>query len=265
MGTRIIFTAGNHTYSLDGKRVPGVTTVLGKTNGGLADALAGAAAKETALWAVIHADEIDTMGRDTWVRNAKGAYRDTWNASKDRGTRVHEAARQLVAGELLTPADPDTGEAWPDDERDMAEHLARFFDAWDVQPLAAERPVFHETDRWAGTIDLVARMGDGRRWLLDFKTAKDVYAKDAMQLATYRHATHIQVETVRGLEDWPMPQVDECAVVHVRPDGWQLRPVRADRAMYDVFRSMLPVADWASWKTERSVLDPVPVPSGGAS
>lgn len=259
MTSRLVFSPGRHTYSLDGKRVPGVTTVLGKTVN-LGNALAGAAARETALWAVVHSDEIDTMGRDTWVANAKAAHRTVWDASRDRGTRLHEAARQLVAGELLTPADPDTGEAWPDDERRMAEHVAAFFDAWEVSPLASERPVFHDTDRWAGTIDLVARMRDGRRWLLDFKTGASVYTKDALQLAVYRHATHMQVETPDGLADWPMPAVDDCAVVHVRPDGWQLRPVRADRPMYDVFRSMLPVAAWADWKTEETVYDPVPVP-----
>jgi hypothetical protein len=264
MGSRLIFTESRHTYSLDGKRVPGVTTVIRKATA--KDALPPAAAKETALWAAAHAGELDTLGTDVWVRTAAAAYRDTWNARASLGTRLHEAARQLVTGELLTPADPDTGEEWPDDERRMAEHLARFFDDWDVRPMAAERPVFHETDRWAGTLDLVARLGDGRRWLIDYKTgASGIFPETSLQLAAYRNATHLQVETKDGLADWPMPKVDECAALWVRPDGYELRPVRADAAAYLVFRSMLPVADWASWKPEQSIYDPVPVPAGGAS
>jgi hypothetical protein len=40
-----------------------------------------------------------------------------------------------------------------------------------------------------------------------------------------------------------------------------MRPVRADRAVYDVFLAMRPVAAWSGWKREDSVYDPVPVPS----
>jgi hypothetical protein len=258
--SRLVFTPSRHTYALDGKRVPGVTTIIRKATA--KDALPPAAAKETALWAAANVDALTSLGADTWVKTAAGAYRDVWNARATLGTRLHEAARQLVSGTELTPVDPDTGEVWPDDEQRMAQHLARFMDEWDVTPLAAERPVYNDTDRWAGTLDLVARMRDGRRWLVDYKTgASGIWPETSLQLAAYRHATHVQVETNDGLADWPMPQVDECAALWVRPDGYELRPVRADRRVYDVFLSMMPVADWASWKREQSVYDPVPVPS----
>jgi hypothetical protein len=237
-----------------------VTTIIRKATA--KDALPPAAAKETALWAAANVDALESLGTDKWVKTAAGAYRDVWNAKANLGTRLHEAARQLVAGELLTPADPDTGEAWPDDERRMAEVLAKFMDQWDVTPMAAERPVFNDEDMWAGTLDLVARMRDGRRWLIDYKTGESgIWPETSLQLAAYRHATHVQVETPDELADWPMPQVDECAALWVRPDGYELRPVRADRAVYDVFLAMRPVAAWSGWKREDSVYDPVPVPS----
>lgn len=262
MTSRLVFSPGRHTYSLDGKRVPGVTTVIGKATA--KNALAPAAAKETALWAAANTEALTSLGADAWVTTAAKVYREVWNARAALGTRLHQAAQQLVAGELLVPADPETGEEWAGDERRMAEHLARFMDDWDVTPMAAERPVFNDQDCWAGTLDLVARMKDKRRWLIDYKTgASGIWPETSVQLAAYRHATHVQVE--RGpdgeLADWPMPQVDECAALWVRPNGYELRPVRADRAVYDVFLSMLPVADWATWDRTASVFEPVPVPS----
>jgi hypothetical protein len=58
-----------------------------------------------------------------------------------------------------------------------------------------------------------------------------------------------------------MPEVQRAGCVWVRPDFYELRPVRTDDAMYAVFLAMLPVASWVSWKHEQSVGEPVPVPA----
>ena len=68
-----------------------------------------------------------------------------------------------------------------------------------------------------GTLDLVATVRGGRRLLLDWKTGETgIYPKDALQLATYRRATHIQHLETKGSEpgstDEPMPKVDGAAV-----------------------------------------------------
>jgi hypothetical protein len=253
-----VFSAGRHTYSLDGKRVPGVTTVIGKATD--KPALVYASAREAATWAAANVEGLDILGPDQWVREAAGAPRRVWDSKAKRGTLLHEAARQLVAGDPLLPVDAN-GDQWPDDVIRSAETLARFMDQWDVEPVLSERPVFHEAHRWAGTIDLVADCRDGRRWLLDYKTGETgIYPKDALQLATYRHATHVQVVTDAGLEDRPMVAVDAVACVWVRPDGYEVIPVRADESSYDVFVHMLTVAAWVGEAREANVYDPVPIP-----
>lgn len=263
MTSRLTFSEKSHTYALDGKRVPGVTTII--RNATDKPALPPAAAKETALWAAINTESLAGMGPDQWVRSASAAYRDVWNASAKRGTLLHEAARQLVRGDPLQPADPETGEVWPDDVIRSAEQLAKFMDQWDAQPVLAERPVFHDAHHWAGTVDLVADLRDGRRWLLDYKTGKGVYPETSVQLAAYRHASHVQVLTDGEPEDRAMPRVDRAGVVWVRPDGYELRPVRADITVYQVFLRMIDVSRWAGWKREDSVGEPLPVPEGAAS
>jgi len=248
-----------HRYALDGRRVPNVTTTIGKASE--KPGLAYAAAREAALWALHHFGEVDAMGESAWILAARDAHREVWNASAERGTRIHRAALQLVGGEPITPRDPDTGEPWPEDEMRSALHLAAFMDEWDVEPLAAERPLFNEVDLWAGTVDLVAKLRDGATWVLDYKTGSGVYPEHALQLATYRHATHIQVDYGTELWDQPMFRTDRAGVVHVRPDGYRLVPVRSDEGLYDVFRHMIPVAEWAAEKPAQSVFAPLELPA----
>ena len=259
MSSRLVFSARSHLYSLDGGKVPGVTGIISRATD--KPALVYAAAREAAWWCADNVALLDSgMATEAWVKTAANHPRSVWNGKAQRGTLLHDAARQLVGGEPLTPE--TDGEPWPDDVRQSAEQLARFMDEWDVEPLYTERPVFHEGDRWAGTVDLVARLRGGRRWLLDYKTGETgIYPKDAMQLAAYRNATHMQVDHEGELRDIPMPVIQEAACVWVRPDCYELRPVRSDGPMYDVFRSMVPVADWVTWDRDETVGPPLPVPA----
>jgi hypothetical protein len=256
VASRLVFSPGRHTYSLDGRRVPGVTTVIGRATD--KPQLVYASAREAATWAAANLEALDLLGPDAWIRAAAGYPRTLWNGKAKRGTLLHEAARQLVNGDPLTP-----GEDWPRDVVESAEQLARFMDEWEVDPGITERPVFHSEHHWAGTIDLLAVLKDGGRWLLDYKTGETgIYPKDALQLAAYRHATHVQIERPDAeLADIPMPEVDAVACVWVRPDHYELRPVRADNHSYEVFRHMMHVSDWSTWDRDHSVKDPLPVPA----
>jgi hypothetical protein len=266
MSSRLVFSEGRHTYALDGERVPGVTTVINRATD--KPQLVYASAREAATWAAHNMDALAILGPDAWIRQAAGAPRSVWDGKARRGSLLHEAARQLVRGDPLTPTDED-GVTWPDDVVRSAQQLARFMDEWDVEPILSERPVFHSEHRWAGTIDLVATVKGGLRWLLDYKTGETgIYPKDSLQLAAYRHATHVQVvdpAAEGGLEDQLMPKVDRVGCVWVRPDGYEVRPVRADVVTYQLFLHMIPVARWSALPREDSVGEPLPIPEGVAS
>src|SRR5262249_48622693 len=153
-----------------GDRIPGVTSTTGKAME--KPGLVWAAARETALWAVQHMGALHPETEESWVYEATRAHRTAWDESARRGSGLHRAAQHLTHGEPLPTTDPDTGQPWPDDEIRAAEALARWMDAWDADPVAVERPVFHIRHRWAGTLDLIAKLRDGNVWLLDYKTGK---------------------------------------------------------------------------------------------
>jgi hypothetical protein len=255
MTSRVVFTGGRfHRYTLEGQRVPSVSTVINKAVA--KPALVGWAARLTADWAATHHGELAVMGEAEWRDAARAAPNRARDQAMADGTLLHHLAESLVLGDPLPEADDD-GRPWPDDIRRTAEQLARFYDAWNVQPVHAETIVFHEVHRWAGRLDLIADLADGHRWLIDYKTgATGVWPETSLQLSAYRHATHLVADD----EDRPMTPTDRAGAVWLRPDAWELVPVRADLQTYGVFLSCLPVAAWAGMSRDQSVLGSLPPP-----
>ena len=83
-----------------------------------------------------------------------------------------------------------------------------------------------------GTLDLVADLADGQRWLLDWKTtASGIWPESALQLAAYRNADFYIDDNG---DEQPMPPVDQAGCVWLSADGYDLIPVDAGP---DTFRS----------------------------
>jgi hypothetical protein len=253
--SRLVVTGGRfHRYSLDGQHVPSVTTLAGVLD---KPGLMYGAAKETAIWAAAHVDDLAARGEDAWRRDAQRAFRDKWDESGRVGTQVHTIAERLVWGDEV-PDEDDDGLPWPDDVRRMGEQVAKFMDKWDVDPLLVESPVFHEDLAYAGRLDLVAHLRDGHRWLIDYKTgASGVYPEVALQLAGYANCTHFQ----RDDEDVAMPTVQRFGALWVRPDAWELQPITVTEGTWRVFNACRFIYEnWARLKAEDVVGAALPPP-----
>lgn len=253
--SRLVVGRGRwHTYSLDGQRVPSVTGIIGKASG--KPGLVQWAAREAAAWAAAHVEDMAVLGPESWAREAAGAANRVRDASAKAGTQVHLIAQRLVFGEPVTDEDED-GLPWPDDVRLMGEQVARFMDAHEAEPILVEAAVFHELHAWAGTLDLVADLTDGARWLIDYKTgASGVWPETALQVGAYGHATHVQL----GDRDMLMSHVDRYGALWVRPDGWQLIPLHVDDDTYKTFGHMQRVADYFTQPREAIVGAALPIP-----
>lgn len=122
----------------------------------------------------------------------------------------------------------------PDELAGHVESYVKFLDDWDPQPILIESTVYHRAYGYAGTLDMVADLNDGKRWLLDVKTTRSgVYGDTAFQLAAYRYADRYLDDDGRARD---MVPVDGCAVIWVRADGYDLVPVQADEAVLTQFR-----------------------------
>lgn len=229
--TRRKYGRGHGYKDAQGQKVPGVTTILSK--GLPKPALVNWAARTAAEYAVDNwpmLNDLPVSERLDMIRRAPDA---TKNAAALRGTKLHDAAERLIA-EGTVDVEPD--------QVPLVENYARFLFEWDVRAEYVESAVYNVTHGYAGTLDLIARLADGRRWLLDIKTSKGVYGDMALQLAAYRYAEFLHDDDTEGPSDLAMPQVEAVGIIHVRADGYDLVPLTAGPAEFRAFLYIAQVA-----------------------
>lgn len=213
------FTASNHRYRLDGKPVPGVTTLIGK--GLPKPALPRWAAKSAAEYVADHLDVIAALpDRESIIATVKQSPWTQRDRAAVRGTDVHAIAERLIHGQEVEI---------PEALADYVDGYVRFLDEWKPEPVLTERPVANRTWWYAGTFDALVTLPSGERLLVDWKTSKGVYGDNALQLAAYANA-EFYVDA-RDVEQ-PMPVVDAFAVVHITPTGTELYRVTDPRAAW---------------------------------
>jgi hypothetical protein len=246
------FSEKAHRYTLDGRPVPGVTTLLGK--GLPKPAIPYWAAKSVAEYVMDNPEGVDAlrvMGRDPAIAALKGIPWQKRDEAAVRGTDVHALAERIIHGEQV----------------DVPEHLvahvegyARFIDAFAVEPIVTEVPIANRAHWYAGKPDAIVNMG-GFVWLLDWKTSSGVYGETALQTAAYARA---EFYAATPDDETPMPHIDRIGVVHVTADGSQLYDLGDIDAAFKVFTHIAYVANKTDW-IKGLIGDPMPEPGMDAS
>ena len=224
--------------------MPGVTTILG--DGLPKPALITWAGRATAAYAVDNWDDLAGLPVSERLRRLEAGRYETRDAAAARGTEVHALAEQLLAGQRVVI---------PDGLEGYVSSCVDFLDSFAVRPVHVEAVVFSETRHHVGTCDLVAdvllpdmreyghirRDADGFcRGLFDWKTSRSgIFGDAALQLAAYRHSEHLMTGDGDVID---MPEVDICAAIHLRPDGYSCVPLECDDRTY---RSFLHIAEVA--------------------
>jgi hypothetical protein len=209
-------TAKGHYYKdADGNRVPGVTTILGDSLP--KKALINWAANATAEYAVDHWDELGELSPSQRMKKLQGARYEVKDLAANRGTEVHDLAAKLIQGEEVEVPDPIAGHV---------ESCVLFLDEFEPVAKLVEVTVASYKYGYAGTLDAVFFFPTlGKTLLCDWKTNRTgIFGETALQLAGYRYA---EVYIDHDGKEQPMPEVDGCAAIHVRADGYSLIPVTA--------------------------------------
>lgn len=231
-----------HSYTLDGEKVPGVTTVLGVLD---KPALVGWAAKESAGYAIEHWDELAQLPLMKRAEQIEKARFEKNRQAIVRGHRIHEFGNKLAHGQPVQV---------PDEYRGPAEAYARFLDAWEIETVATETPVCHTEYRYAGTFDVIGRSPRLGQVMLDIKSGKAAYDETGLQEAAYRNADLM-------IDDQPMIDTDGAYVAHLNGDVFDLLPLKQD-GLFEIFLYLLEIYEgWTrrvGWKFKNeSSFDPV--------
>lgn len=220
-------TKNGHYYKLDGKRAPGVTTLL---NGRPKDALKYAAAREVAEYVADNLSQAPrwrAMDRGALVDTLKRVPFDRWKRAAAKGSELHVFAEHLISGDPIIV---------PGRIRGYVESCARFLDDWKVYGAATEVVMASFTHHYCGTADVIH---DGT--LYDYKSgAKGVFPETALQLTGYEYSE--MYITAEGLEVLVSALgIRQCRAVWLREDGYDVFPVFTSPATFQEFLAVAAV------------------------
>lgn len=229
------FSEASHRYWLDGKPVPGVTTVLKVLD---KPALPKWAATEVATYVAENPAAVEAL-RSLGTGSMIAALKETpWDKSKraaQRGTTFHEFAERILAGEEVDV---------PDEQVGLVEASLSFMDDWHIEPLQTEVAVGDRANWYAGTADLIAKWRHGNEsgvGIFDWKTGKRIYPEACYQMNAYGHAEFFGL----GGDEQPMDDLGITAAfgVHIRADGYDVYPVKYGSDVYAEFLAIRQVYD----------------------
>lgn len=207
----LVFNEEKHTYHLDGKRVKGVTTVLGVI---AKPALVPWAARKVAEHVADNLDQAvrwGNMQRDDVVHELKEVPNRERDAAALRGTEIHAIAERVIHGEEVEIPEAYVGHV---------QGYIDFLDAFGVEPVLTERSVASRAGKYAGRFDSIVTFTNWRDgvWMMDLKTSNYVYGETALQNAGYAQADFYVDDDAPEVEV-PMPKIDGIAVAHVTAEG----------------------------------------------
>lgn len=209
----------------DGKiKVPGVTSIIGMLP---KEFLRYWAAKEVAQTAVDELGVVVSMVLNdpaAAVEHLKKAPDRNTRKAADTGTAAHDLFERMSKGEVLGRVHPDL--------EPFVRHFDEFLKVAQPEYHFMEETVWSDKHQYAGSFDAFATIGGERLWIDNKTTRSGIHEEVGIQLAAYRFADSI-VRADGGRA--PMPKADGGAVLHVRPEGWKLVPVRCDEELFEVF------------------------------
>lgn len=255
-------TAGFYKDPATGDLLRSVTTILNQ--GSPKEALIHWAGKLVAETAMEHLPQLVRASRrpDTakemtdWLKRAH-------TRKKDEKAGLGSAVHNLIEAKVLgTPVPQQLL-----DDPEMRPYIANFeqFVAdWQITFEASEMVVANYTDRWAGTLDYLLRsrplaaalgappdaviMGDTKTGgeALDERTydgnIRGVYPEAGVQMSAYRRG---EFGWLRDGTRVVLPRAFEVGVVlHLRPEGYRLYPMRCGDEVYQAFLHIRQVAEF---------------------
>lgn len=246
-------------YLANGKRIPGVTTILGrfKDSGGLIkwannvaiDVLDEAIAH--CLHLTLELEQVDeniTQGKATWpskktiedsrvfLKSDPRKRADCYNKSKkeaDAGTVAHHLVEDFIHGEnpLKTTRDVQDRYEVSEEVANRALQAYNSFEQWVHQTrfqfLYTEVPLVSENYLYGGTLDAIGYFA-GEWCLFDWKASNHVYLDYLLQLAAYR---------LLWYENWE-PEIKTAHLVKFSKDNGNFRHYWFDEATLDKAEDM---------------------------
>lgn len=204
-----LFNDEKHEYTLDGKRLTGVTTILSViAKPALIQWAANQAIDYIKAYCLKNENEKYYVVQEKELEEARTAHIRKKDSAATKGTTVHEQVETYVNSCIHS----HDGNAFIADVEEGQHQLSKFID-WAVENkvrfLESEKRVYSREHWFAGTVDLVLEI-DGKVWIGDIKTSNAIYDTHFFQTAGYQ----IALEEMDDLKD-----VEGHIIIQLTRDG----------------------------------------------
>ncbi len=130
------------------------------------------------------------------------AAQDATEQSAKEGTLVHEAVESILLG-----GNPEIPESVAPAVRAAVSFLEDH--RIEVTPERVERRIVNRDERYAGTVDAIARIG-GKLGVLDIKTSQSIYRDYCLQTSAYMDALKNEFEDLQTRWILRIDQIQKC-------------------------------------------------------
>ena len=210
----LVFNEGRHTYLLEGKSVPGASSISGILPKPWMAPWASKLAVETVAQFWKAGKKYDKEEIAQYLSLAKGAHTIRKNVALTAGTDAHAWFEAFIKTGTEPPIPEDTEVA------NSIEAFRKWRDSHEIEWLLSEVIVGSITHQVAGKLDSVALI-DGKLTLVDFKTSKAIYKEEYyIQTALYKMM----------LEEMGCPVIEQRLILRVPKDesGFEAHIVESD-------------------------------------
>ena len=222
-------------YTIAGKRLPSVTTILGvidKPGLGPWYAKMERQAFETAILEIASSvGPITGIGLLDQIMLRVGKAK-AGDKAKDKAANIGSGAHAWIEWETKRRLGKDAGPEPKIPDESLVATMA--WQDWarsaDFQPVRSEFSVYSLSEGYAGTADWLARV-NGKLTLGDYKTGKAIYPESYLQNVAYRHAAH----------EMGAPKIEHGLIVRLPKtlDDPEFEAAPVPEIDFDVFRSAL--------------------------
>lgn len=227
-------------------KVPGVTSILGMLPKPFLKPWAAKVVAETAVESIGEVVGIAMRDKQAAIDMLKRAPDRQTKSAADVGTEAHDLFEAIAKGEPPRRVHPEL--------QPFVDHFNAFLDEFQPEFTFMEETVWSDKHEYAGSFDAFATIDGDRVWV-DYKTTRSgVHEEVALQLAAYRHADYIIRPDGSRV---PMPPAEGGAVLHIRPEGWKLVPVRCGEAEFEMFLHLREVFRWEKELKASVIGDPL--------
>ena len=212
------FDEKTHTHTLDGKKLTGVTTVIGVVSKG--DGLIQWSANEAVNFLdnylkLYKWDELTEKDQQVILNEAKTAWKNSRDTAGDKGKDTHAIVEMIIKYAIKNGKGMINGE-WMSivnilvDSDEKKAQITQFLDwAKDKKFLESERNIYSRELWVGGIVDFVYEL-NGEVYIGDVKTAKAIYPTNFWQTSAYQYCLQEM-----GL----YPKVKGFTIVRLGKDG----------------------------------------------